>query len=138
MDHGFVFNPFDEFFNADVDPAETSWRGLEWPDHIQSPACKGPRCRDRLQDLSRDVDLFGNELAVLTSANEGFSICHGGRLIEASLESLSDQCSRGCAVAAGAGVDLFEYLLTFFHGEMHFWISSSLAFLLYNFPSTRT
>ena len=70
-----------------------------------------------MQDLSQDVDLFGKELAVLTSANKGFSIGHGGRPIEASSESLSDQCSRGYMVVAGADVDLFEYLLTFFHGD---------------------
>ena len=52
LDQGFVIDPFGEFVNADVDPAETSRRGLERLDHIQSLACKGPRCRDRLQDLS--------------------------------------------------------------------------------------
>ena len=77
LDQGFVIDPFGEFVNADVDPAETSRRGLERLDHIQSLACKGPRCRDRLQDLSWDVDLFGEKLAVLTSANECFSISYG-------------------------------------------------------------
>ena len=61
--------------------------------------------------------MFGKELAVLTSANEGFSISHGGKPIEASSKSLSDQCSRGYVVAAGAGVDLVKYLLAFFHGD---------------------
>ena len=90
LDQGFVFDPLGEFVNADIDPAETSRCRLEWSNHILSLACKGSRHEDRLQDLSQDVDLFGKELAVLTSANEGFSIGHGGRPIEASSESLSD------------------------------------------------
>ena len=61
--------------------------------------------------------MFGKELAVLTSVNEGFNIGHGGRPIEASSKSLSDQCSRGHMVVAGVGVDLLEYLLAFFHGD---------------------
>ena len=70
-----------------------------------------------MQDLSQDMDLFGKELAILTLANKGFSIGHGRRPIEASSKSLSNQCSRGYMVATGAGVDLFEYLLAFFHGD---------------------
>ena len=77
LDQGFVFDPLGEFVNADVGPAKTSRRRLEWSNHIQSPACKGPRRRDRLQDLSQDMDLFGKELAVLTLVNEGFNISHG-------------------------------------------------------------
>ena len=117
LDQKFVFDPLGEFVNADIDPAETSWRRLERSNHIQSPACKGPRRRDHLQDLSQDMDLFGKELVVLTSANKGFSIGYGGRPIEASSESLSNLCSRGCVVAAGTGMDLIEYLLAFFHGD---------------------
>ena len=76
LDQGFVFNPLGEFVNVDVDPMETSRRRLEWSNHIESLACKGPRRGDHLQDLSRDVDLFGEKLAVLTSANECFSISY--------------------------------------------------------------
>ena len=77
LDQGFVIDPFGEFVNADVDPAETSRRGLERLDHIQSLACKGPRCRNHLQGLSQDVDLFSEKLAVLTSVNECFNIGYG-------------------------------------------------------------
>jgi hypothetical protein len=45
---GFVFNPLGKLVDADVDLAESSKRGLERTDHIQSPACKGPRRRNRL------------------------------------------------------------------------------------------
>ena len=42
LDQGFVLDLVGKFVDADVDPAETSQHGLEWPDHIQSLACKGP------------------------------------------------------------------------------------------------
>ena len=77
LDKWFVFDPLGEFVDADVDVAKTSRRGLEWPNHIQSLACKEPRCRNRLQGLSWDVDLFSEKLVVLTSANECFSISYG-------------------------------------------------------------
>ena len=63
------------------------------------------------------MDLFGEKLAVLTSVYECFGISYGRGPIETSSESLSDQCSRGCMVAAGACVDLLEYLLAFFHED---------------------
>ena len=77
LDQGFVFDSLGEFVDADIDPAETYRRGFERSDDIQSPACKGPRCRNHLQDLNWDVDLFSEKLAVLTSANECFSISYG-------------------------------------------------------------
>ena len=77
LDQGFVFDLVGEFINVDVDPVETSQRGLEQPNHIESLACKGPRCRNRLQGLSRDVDLFSEKLAVLTLVNECFSMSYG-------------------------------------------------------------
>ena len=77
MDQGFVFDALREYVNADIDLVETSRRRLEQLDHIQSPTCKGPRCRDHLQNLNWDVGLFGKKLVVLTSANECFSISYG-------------------------------------------------------------
>jgi len=77
LDQGFVFDPLGEFINADVDLAETSWHGLERSNHIQSPVCKGPRCRNHLQVLSWDMDLFSKKLAVLTSADKCFGITYG-------------------------------------------------------------
>jgi hypothetical protein len=48
LDKGFVFDPLREFVDVDINPAEFSWRRLERYDHIQPPACKGPRYRNRL------------------------------------------------------------------------------------------
>jgi hypothetical protein len=45
---GFVFDPLGENVNVDIDPVESSWCRLEWPNHIQSPTCKGLRSRNRL------------------------------------------------------------------------------------------
>ena len=61
LDQGFVFDPLGEFVDADIDPTETSRHGVEGPDHIQSPACEGPRCRNRLQGLGRDMDLLSKK-----------------------------------------------------------------------------
>ena len=74
LDQGFVFDPLGEFVDTDIDPAETSWRGLEGPNHIQSLACKGPRHRNRLQGLGQDMDLLSKKLTILTPANECLSI----------------------------------------------------------------
>ena len=70
LDPGFVFDPLGEFVVADVDLAKTSRCGLEGLDHIQSPACEGPRHRNRLQGLGQDVDLLSKKLIVLTQVNE--------------------------------------------------------------------
>ena len=40
-DKRLVFNPLGEFVNGDVHISKTTWRWLERPDHLQSPACKG-------------------------------------------------------------------------------------------------
>jgi len=48
LDKGFVFDPLGELVDADIDLAESSWRRLEWLDHIQSLACKGPWSRNHL------------------------------------------------------------------------------------------
>ena len=74
LDQGFVFDPLEEFVDADIDPAETSRRGFVGPDHIQPLACEGPRCRNRLQGLGRDMDLPSKKLTILTPANECLSI----------------------------------------------------------------
>ena len=117
MDQGFVFDPLGEFVVADVDLAETFRRGLERPDHIQSPACKGPRRRNRLQGLGWDVDLLSKKLTILAPMNECLGIGNCRRPIETSSEGFTDQCSRGCVIAASADVDLLEYLLALFHGD---------------------
>ena len=41
-DERFIFNPLGELVEGDIYIPETTWRWLERPDHIQSPACKRP------------------------------------------------------------------------------------------------
>ena len=74
LDQGFVFDLLREFVDVDLDLVETSRRGLEGPDHIQSPACKGPSHRNRLQGLGQDMDFLSKKLTILTPANEYLSI----------------------------------------------------------------
>ena len=77
LNEGFVLDPLRELVDVDIDLVEPSWHGLKGLDHIQSLAYKGPRCRNRSQGLSWDVDLLGEELAILISVNECFSIDDG-------------------------------------------------------------
>ena len=86
-------------------------------DHIQSLSCEGPRCRNHLQVLGQDVDLLSKKLTILTPPNECLGIDNCRRPIETISEGFTDQCSRGCVIAASADVDLLEYLLALFHGD---------------------
>ena len=69
LDQGFIFDPLGQFVNADVDPAEASRRGLEGSDHVQSPACEGPRGWNRLDLMCWYMDSLGEELTTLTAAD---------------------------------------------------------------------
>ena len=42
-DKRFILDPLGELVNGDIYILETTWRWLERPNHIQSPACEGPR-----------------------------------------------------------------------------------------------
>ena len=74
LDQGFVFDPLEEFVDADIDPAETSWREIEGLNHIQSLASEEPRRRNRLQGLGRDVDLLSKKLTTFTPVDKCFYI----------------------------------------------------------------
>ena len=39
-DKRFILDPLGELVDGDVHISETTWRWLERPDHVQSPACK--------------------------------------------------------------------------------------------------
>ena len=41
-DERFILDPLGELVNGDVYVPEKTWRWLERPNHIQSPACEGP------------------------------------------------------------------------------------------------
>ena len=41
-DELFILDPLGELVDGDVYVPETTWRWLERPNHIQSPACEGP------------------------------------------------------------------------------------------------
>ena len=47
-DKRFVLDPLGELVDGDVDIPESTWRWLERPDHIQSPACERPGSWDGL------------------------------------------------------------------------------------------
>ena len=52
LDERLVLGPLGEFVNSDITPSESTGGFLEWPNHVQSPACERPRDRNRLQSLS--------------------------------------------------------------------------------------
>ena len=41
-DEQFILSPLGEFVDGNIDIPESTWRWLERPDHIQSPACERP------------------------------------------------------------------------------------------------
>ena len=63
------------------------------------------------------MDLLSKKLTILAPVNEGLGVGDFRRPIETSSEGFTDQCSRGCVIAASADVDLLEYLLALFHGN---------------------
>ena len=50
-----LFDPLGELVNGDVYKPKTAWRGLERPNHVESPACKRLRSWDGLQFLRQHV-----------------------------------------------------------------------------------
>ena len=90
-DKGLVLNPLGELINGDIYVFEASRNWIEGPDHVQSPACKGPRCGDGLKGLCWHMYLLGEKLATLTAQNERLCVCYGGWPIKTSSESLADQ-----------------------------------------------
>ena len=48
LDKRLVLDPLGEFVNSDINPSETIGGVLEWPNHVQSPACEWPRGGNRL------------------------------------------------------------------------------------------
>ena len=70
---------------------------------------------NHLQGLGQDVDLLSKKLTILALTNDGLSDSDWRRPIETSSEGFTDQCSRGCMIAASADVDLLEYFLALLH-----------------------
>ena len=54
-DERFILNPLGELVNSDIHVPETTWRWLERPNHIQSPACEGPGNWNGLQLVRRHM-----------------------------------------------------------------------------------
>ena len=65
-DEWFILDPLGELVDGDVYIPEATWRWLERPDHIQSPACEGPRGWNRLYLMCWYMDSLGEELTTLT------------------------------------------------------------------------
>ena len=101
----FVFDPLGELVDGDVHVPETTWRWLEGPDHVQSPASKRPGSWDGLQFLCQHVYLLGEKLASFKTSDEVFCIDDGRGPVKTSSESFVDQVSRGRVVATGARVN---------------------------------
>ena len=76
LDERLVLDPLGEFVNSDINPSESTGGILEWPNHVQSPACERPRGGNHLQSLSWNVDLFGKKLATLTPSDKCFGVCY--------------------------------------------------------------
>ena len=68
-DERLVLDPLGELVNGDVYVPETTWRWLERPNHIQSPACEGPGGWYCLDLMCWYVDSLGEELTTLIVAD---------------------------------------------------------------------
>ena len=100
-----VFDPLGELVNGDVYVRKTTWRRLERPDHVQSPACKRPRSWDGLQFLRRHVYFLGEKWTAFTMSDMVFYIGDGRGPIKTCSESFADQVSRGRVIATGTRVN---------------------------------
>jgi len=98
-DEGLVLNPLEEFVDGDVYIFETSKSWLERPDHVQSPACEGPRCVDGLKGLCWHMYLLGKKLTSFTMLDEVFCIGDGRGPVKTSSKSFADQVSRSRVIA---------------------------------------
>jgi len=73
---------------------------------VDSPAGEWPGWRDRLQGLSRDVLLLGEELAFGAPPDDDLGISRGCGPVEARSEGFANQGRHSCVVSADSRVDL--------------------------------
>jgi hypothetical protein len=76
--------------------------------HVEVPDCEGPRDRERLQCLRREVSLSCIELATLTVPHNVLRVGDRCGPIETLSESFSDKCSWAGMVTAGTSMYLLQ------------------------------
>ena len=96
----FGFNPLGELVDGDEEMSESSWRGLEWSDHVESPGGERPADRNGLEYLCRQVYLPGEELAALAGVHDGVGVRDRGWPEEALSIGFSNERSGRRMVAA--------------------------------------
>jgi hypothetical protein len=74
------------------------------------PHGEGPRDRNHLEDVSREVGLAGVKLAPLASAHNLAGVSNRGRPVEALAECVAHEGARRRVVAAHARVNVSEEL----------------------------
>ena len=104
-DERFILNPLGEVLDGDIHVPEITWRWLERPNHIQSPAHEGLGGWDGLQLLCRYAYLFGKKLASFTTSDEVFCIGDGGGPVKTYSKSFADQGSQSRMIATGTRVN---------------------------------
>ena len=86
---GSDFNPLGELVDHDKQVGEAPGCFLQRPDEVEATNSKGPSDGDRLQSLSREVDLPSVKLASLTGSDDLSGVGHGGGPVEALSEGVS-------------------------------------------------
>ena len=76
-------DPLCELVDGDEYVSVAALCRLEWSNRVESPAGEWPGRRDRPQGLSRDVLLFGKELASRTSPDDDLGVSQGRWPVEA-------------------------------------------------------
>jgi len=86
---GSDLNPLGKLVDCDKQVGEAPGHLLQRLDEVEAPDIKGPSDGDRLQSLSREVDLPSVELVSLTGSDDLSGICYGGGLVETLSEGIS-------------------------------------------------
>jgi len=110
---GSDFNPLGEFVDCDKQVGEAPGWLLQRPDEVETPDNKGLGDGDRLQSLSREMNLPSVKLASLTGPHDFCGVSHGGGPIETLSEGISYQRLRRGVVAASPRVCVPQELVSF-------------------------
>jgi len=82
-------NPLGKLVDCDKQVGEAPGCLLQWSDEVEAPDSKGPSDGDRLQSLSREVDLPSVKLASFVGSDDLSGISHGNGLVETLSKGIS-------------------------------------------------
>jgi hypothetical protein len=114
---GSNLDPLGEFVDGDQQVRVAPGRLLQGTDEVQTPHSKGPGDGYRLQSLSGQVGLLRIELTSFAGADNSSGVSHRRWPVEALPESIPDEGSGRCVMAASPRVYFLQEFLTFGDGD---------------------